>query len=198
MGACTSTEKISMNENHINNMVHPSEPKTSDQINEKTLTTQKSQKIIEELLDDPKTLTTSVSISTTEKERRPSIEINRLEHQNSARQINIDNNDDYNLSWSKRRNSEKQKAYFMNYKRDIAHEELKKRISLRSAVHSKCPICGDLGPETSYQYYTFYLIVPNIITKTKCRRCNVHFSFEYVGMVKSLNDAISLILDEEN
>jgi len=66
MGACTSTEKISVNENHINNMVHPTEPKTSDQINEKTLTTQKSQKIIEELLDDPKTLTTSVSISTTE------------------------------------------------------------------------------------------------------------------------------------
>jgi len=85
----------------------------------------------------------------------------------------------------------------MNYKRDIARSELKKRISLRSAVHSKCPICGDLGPETSDQYYTFYLIVPNIITKTKYRRCNVYFSFEYMGAVKSIDQAIGLIMYED-
>lgn len=101
------------------------------------------------------------------------------------------------LSWHKRRNSEKEKYDFVKHKTEQAKSELQKRLSLRTVVHSKCPICGDLGPETSNQYYTFYLVVPNIETKTKCRRCNVHFSFEYVGLVKNLNDAVNLILDEE-
>jgi len=101
------------------------------------------------------------------------------------------------ITWGERRNSEKEKASFTKFKTDQAKAELQKRYSLRTVVHSKCPTCGDLGPETSNQYYTFYLVVPTIECKTKCRRCNVHFSFEYVGMVKSHADAVNLVLDEE-
>ena len=138
----------------------------------------KSQKVLEECLDkDETTITASISSP-----------------DNTVDESAINQKP---MSWTERRNSEKEKTSFSKYKIDQARTELHKRFSLRTAVHSKCPTCGDLGPETSNQYYTFYLVVPSIITKTKCHRCNVYFSFEYVGMVKSLGDAINLVLDEE-
>ncbi len=211
---CVSSKAISVNDNHIRNMI-PSPPDPKEE-NIKTdvgpLGTQRSKKIFDECTDDKcdNTITTSVSLSTSANDNdteKQIVEINKtidelkrrqsFGRNNSPDDLPIDKNEDYHLSWTKRRNSEKQKTYFMNYKRDIAHGELQKRISLRSAVHSKCPTCGDLGPETSDQYYTFYLIVPSVITKTKCRRCNVYFSFEYMGAVKSIEQAIGLIMDED-
>ncbi len=196
MGGCTSAP-ISITDKQIRENFGPPEPKISVPEN-------KSQKVIEECLDKDDLQTTTASISSQEEtvnepeiihQRKPSYGVIRS---NSVRVINPPEPDeDIHLSWGKRRNSEKEKYQFVKYKTEQAKIELQKRLSLRTVVRSKCPTCGDLGPETSNQYYTFYLIVPSIITKTKCRRCNVPFSFEYVGHVKSINDTINLILDEE-
>jgi hypothetical protein len=182
---------ISVSDQEIRNMVKPPEPKTVIEV--PNLQAQKSKKIIEDCLDD-------VTQTTSENTINESEIINQIAANTPSRRNSLATNrapDESNLTWRERRNSEKEKASFAKYKIDRARGELQKRLSLRTVTHSKCPTCGDLGPETSNQYYAFYLIVLSVICKTKCRRCNVHFSFEYVGMVKSLQEAVNLILDEE-
>lgn len=201
---CVSSQPISISDQTFN----PPEPKitTAEIITFKT----KSAKVLEECLDS---VTESSTINESEiipvpdngclypvnhNSRRNSLATNQrpvIELIPIVESVPII--EPNNMSWSKRRNSEKEKMSFAKFKTDQAKAELQKRCSLRTVVHSKCPTCGDLGPETSNQYYTFYLVVPSIVCKTKCRRCNVHFSFEYVGMVKSHADAVNLVLDEE-
>jgi hypothetical protein len=110
----------------------------------------------------------------------------------------IPSNHEYNrkLSWGERRNSNKEKDVFMKDRIKLARLELGNRISYRGIVKSKCPNCGDMGPDHSNQYCGYYLIVFDVITKTKCRRCNINFSFEHYGVVKSVEDAINMIVDE--
>jgi hypothetical protein len=190
MGGCMSAP-ISVSDQEIRNMVKPPEPKTVVEV--PNLSAQKSKKIIEDCLDD-------VTQTTSENTTNESEIINQIAENAPSRRNSLATNrapDESNLTWSERRNSEKEKASFAKYKIDRARGELQKRLSLRTVTHSKCPVCGDLGPETSNQYYAFYLIVLSVICKTKCRRCNVYFSFEYVGMVKSLQEAVNLVLDEE-
>ena len=100
------------------------------------------------------------------------------------------------VSWSERRNSNKEKDVFMKDRIKLARIELGNRISYRGYVNSKCPRCCDLGPDRSNQYCGYYLIVFDVDTKTKCRRCNVPFSFEHYGVVKSIEEAVNMIIDE--
>ena len=217
MGGCTSAP-ISVSDQEIRNIAKPPEPKIVVEI--PNLQTQKSKKIIEDCLDDVTQTTSENTINESEiingchqmeddnnRSRRNSLATNHQPADENNRQISHisdENNrqishisDENTFTWSERRNSEKEKVSFTKYKIDQAHGELQKRLSLRNTTHSKCPVCGDLGPETSNQYYTFYLVVPSVVCKTKCRRCNVYFSFEYIGMVKSLHEAVNLVLDEE-
>lgn len=206
MGGCTSAP-ISVSDQEIRNIAKPPEPKIVVEI--PNLQTQKSKKIIEDCLDDVTQTTSENTINESEiingchqmeddnnRSRRNSLATNHQPADENNRQISHIS-DENTFTWSERRNSEKEKVSFTKYKIDQAHGELQKRLSLRNTTHSKCPVCGDLGPETSNQYYTFYLVVPSIVCKTKCRRCNVYFSFEYIGMVKSLHEAVNLVLDEE-
>lgn len=200
MGGCTSVP-ISITDKQIHETFGPPNPKISVP---ETIVRNKSQKVIEECLDKGDLQTTTASISSQEETINEPEIIHQLQssygviRSDSMRVINQPEPDkDIHISWGKRRNSEKEKSQFVKYKTDQAKVELQKRLSLRTAVHSKCPTCGDLGPETSNQYYAFYLVVPSIVTKTKCRRCNVPFSFEYVGLVKSTAEALNMILDEE-
>ena len=194
MGGCMSAP-ISVGDREIRNMVRPPEPKTVVEI--PSLQAQKSKKIIEDCLDDRcQHLVVDHDVTQTTSENTIN-ESEIISHFHSNLLATNRLPDESTLTWSERRNSEKEKASFAKYKIDRARGELQKRLSLRNVTHSKCPVCGDLGPETSNQYYAFYLIVLSIICKTKCRRCNVYFSFEYVGLVKSLTDAVNLVLDEE-
>lgn len=78
-----------------------------------------------------------------------------------------------------------------------AKYELQKRIITRTPIHSKCPVCKNIGLEISDQYYTFYLVVPSVICKTKCQKCNEFYSFEYIGMVKTFDELVCFITDED-
>lgn len=100
------------------------------------------------------------------------------------------------LSYTERRNSQKEKNIIIKDQTKLARIELGRRMSYRQVIHSKCTRCGDLGPEHSNQYYGYYLVVPDINTKNKCRRCNLYFSFEHFGVVKSVDDAITMIIEE--
>lgn len=202
MGHCISTQQISINDRTINNMTIPPEPK-------ETFVTQKSRAIIETDDDLCTTVASVADESVIHNNSRRNSESRITEQQIVCEVIHqveekyIENkheqkDKDYDLSWRQRRNSDKEKLKFINNKVDEAKIELRRRLSTKSSYNSKCPRCGDLGPEQSNQYYTFYLIVPSVTCNTKCRRCNIHFSFEYVGAVKSFDQAVCFILDEDN
>lgn len=100
------------------------------------------------------------------------------------------------ISWSERRNSQKEKDIIFSTKFSEARIELGKRLSYRNRIYAKCTRCGDLSTESSNNYYGYYLIVTEINTKAKCRRCNLHFSFEHFGVVKSVEEIIDMIIEE--
>lgn len=208
MGQCTSAQTISINDHVIDRMTRPPEPKES-------FVAQKSKAILESN-DDLCTTVASVadeSVMHNNSQRNSEsrvteqqiVPVDHIENGKKDKSIHlIDQTEnknlknDYNLSWRQRRNSNKEKLKFVNNKVDEAKAELRRRLSVKSSYNSKCPRCGDLGPEKSNQYYTFYLIVPSVTCKTKCRRCNIYFSFEYIGFVKSFDQAVCFILDEDN
>jgi hypothetical protein len=99
-------------------------------------------------------------------------------------------------TWTERRNSNKEKDTIIKQRNKAARLELGRRINYRTAIYAKCMRCGDMGPDHSNQYCGYYLIVPEIHTKSKCRRCNIPFSFEHYGVVKSIEEAIEMIIDE--
>ena len=99
-------------------------------------------------------------------------------------------------SWKDRRNSQKEKETYYKRKTKEARIELGKRITHRATVNVKCTKCGDIGPESSNQYCGFYLLVNEIDTKTKCRRCNIPFSYRHIGVVKTINEVINEIIQE--
>lgn len=99
-------------------------------------------------------------------------------------------------TWMERRNSQREKDNYVKRKTREARIELEKRITYRNIVSIKCPKCGDIGPEQCNKYYGFYLLVNELRLDTKCRRCNVNFSYEHVGVVKTINNAINEIIQE--
>lgn len=101
-------------------------------------------------------------------------------------------------TWTERRNSEKEKHNFSKQKIEMAQLELQRRYSVGLNTNSRCPVCGNIGPDSSNQYYTFYLIVPAIVSKSKCKQCDINYSFKYIGLVKTEAEALELILNEEN
>jgi len=99
-------------------------------------------------------------------------------------------------TWKVRRNSQKEKDHYIKRKTKEARIELGKRITHRNSVSVKCPKCGDPGPESCNNYYGYYLLVREIKINVKCRRCGVNFSYEHIGVVKTVDETITEIMNE--
>jgi predicted Zn-ribbon and HTH transcriptional regulator len=74
--------------------------------------------------------------------------------------------------------------------------ELESRLHTHIKISIKCPTCGDLGPDSSDKYYGYHLVVNDMQSKSKCRRCGVNFSYKHIGSVKTKGEILSLILEE--
>lgn len=100
------------------------------------------------------------------------------------------------ITWIERRNSYREKESITKYFDRVAHIELEKRLIYRSIVFAKCPSCGEDGPDSCNKYCGYWLVVPEIQTKNKCRKCDIAFNYEHFGLVKNISDMIDMIAEE--
>jgi hypothetical protein len=102
----------------------------------------------------------------------------------------------HRVSWAERRNSQREKDFIIQTHHRDAKIQLENAITYKSYINSKCPVCNAEGPDGSNRYYGFYLVVDAIITKATCKKCNIKFTFQHFGVVKTEEELFNAFLKE--